>query len=602
MNRLGLYRTISRPFIVLCVALALAESWANAAIDIYTYQAQKHDLYYTGTSPARSFIGDAYNWSGYGRIPDPNVDPQGMPKTAWKHVTMITDTWFIAAFHNHPTRDWDDQTNQAPPPTTFPVPKVRFYPSGNPNGAPFETTIAFQTGNNQYDIRRVGSTDLVVGRLEAAPPTWVRRYPILKRPEGFNYVGLDRVPAEIFVVGQAATDGYVNTRVGRNELGNTILRSTFDSQHGGVGYGFTYDPGAGLGADESRNNPGDSGAPSFAVTPSGLAITGIHGAINTAPATVTWDTSVSLYADQIRATLPDTERPRLSIISDLPADLDADFDVDSADFNILAANFDNPTPTVAQGDIDGNGDVNSADFNVLAIAYNSGETLRSPADFNLDWDVDSDDLRIIGDNWDATVANGTNGDVNGNGHVYEEDITAFNKYFSFFDLTPPPLNSHPRITSGDTNGDGLRMSNDYSLITQHFGQGGFTPYTNGDMDGDMDVDSSDHAAWVAIYNTFGFDFAGPGDLDKDGRSWNSDIETLLGNLGMSGADFEDGDIDGNNVVNDDDFEIFADYWGRGIQSADFPLNPIQVPEPISAVLAVITGLAVALRRRSGLLN
>src|SRR5439155_16830030 len=63
----------------------------------------------------------------------------------------------------------------------------------------------------------------------------------------------------------------------------------------------------------------------------------------------------------------------------LPADANRDLNVDTIDFNILAANFSKSGKTFSQGnfDYDPAGSVDTIDFNLLAA--NFGKTLSAPS-------------------------------------------------------------------------------------------------------------------------------------------------------------------------------------------------------------------------------
>jgi len=54
-----------------------------------------------------------------------------------------------------------------------------------------------------------------------------------------------------------------------------------------------------------------------------------------------------------------------------------------------------------------------------------------------------------------------------------------------------------------------------------------------------------------------------------------------------------GDLNGNGVVNLDDFEIMTDWWGRGLTSGVSQLPFTFVPEAATAILACIGALCMS---------
>src|SRR5205085_2097937 len=95
--------------------------------------------------------------------------------------------------------------------------------------------------------------DLWIGRLTSAPSSAVKRYPLIKRPEGTNYAGIDEIDSKLYLVGGRSGEwGEAQSRVGLNDI----------SQHYGDQVFFNYDFDR-RGVDEARTVCCDSSAPSF---------------------------------------------------------------------------------------------------------------------------------------------------------------------------------------------------------------------------------------------------------------------------------------------------------------------------------------------------
>ena len=113
---------------------------------------------------------------------------------------------------------------------------VHFYHDNDP--IPAESIIIDDT------YYAVMGSDLWIGRLKSAPSSAVKRYPLIKRPEGTNYAGIDDIDLKLYLVGvRGATLEYgeAQSRVGLNDI----------AQHYGDHLYFTYDFGQ-RGVDEAR--------------------------------------------------------------------------------------------------------------------------------------------------------------------------------------------------------------------------------------------------------------------------------------------------------------------------------------------------------------
>ncbi|MGD9634696.1 MAG: dockerin type I domain-containing protein [Pirellulales bacterium] len=499
---------------------------ARADLQIAGYQDRLHDPYYVG--PDKAFIGAAFNWSGVGRIPDPATGG-----TNWKSVTMISDNYFITAFHNQPNRGND---------SAGPAPKVRFYRTTDPQGEYWETEIA-ATGN-KYVGERVGLTDLWVGKLASTPPDWVTRYPLAKRQEATNY--LSYTDTDLFVFGQDSPRGWTSVRVGRNEI---------DSVDIGGNLTWTYDPVHGLGVDEAETQIGDSGAPSFFTSGRIPVLAGVHTREN-------FDTGIS---KNLQAIIDLVGEP-VSVSTGLVGDLNGNFQVNASDFFAMTTG----ASTVGKaryynGDLTGDGIVDIRDFQLLSL--NLGRGLFAPSDTNRDGSVDGYDLARMGASWGRSVAPFTMGDANGDGIINLADVEIFddNQFRAYFGPLPAPLS--PIV--GDFTGNGVVDGFDLAVVTGNLNKI-VVAGTNGDADGNGVVNSAD----VAFISTrLGSSF---GDLNGDFEVGPSDFVVMASNWNkFVGGGRLSGDLNGDKLVNSTDARILFDWWGQ--QGGEFP--NMLVPEP-----------------------
>ena len=82
----------------------------------------------------------------------------------------------------------------------------------------------------------------------------------------------------------------------------------------------------------------------------------------------------------------------------------------------------------------------------------------------------------------------------------------------------------------------------------------------------------------------------PGDVNDDGFIGPDDLTTIINNWGLSGATREQGDLNGNGVVDGPDYAEVLSFWA--------PTEPPEAtPEPATLVLLSLSGLAMLLRRR-----
>jgi hypothetical protein len=114
------------------------------------------------------------------------------------------------------------------------------------------------------------------------------------------------------------------------------------------------------------------------------------------------------------------------------------------------------------------------------------------------------------------------------------------------------------LLPGDANLNGVVDGNDYSIWTSNYAADG--SFWEGDFDGDGIVGTADIAI---LYQTYGFNLQNTfilSDLDQDGDVDDDDIEVIGYNLGMTSADWEDGDLNGDSIVDELDLDLaFAQF-------------------------------------------
>ncbi len=529
-------------------ATALVASRARGDLLVAGYEDRLHDPFYVGVDKA--FIGASYNWSGYGRWEDSSATGSN-----WKQVTMISDNYFLTANHNKPNRG-DDPAGVAP--------KVRFYRTTDPNSEYWESEIAVEAG--AYNGSRVGSTDLWVGKLANTPPSWVTRYPLAKRHEATNY--LSYTDNDLFIFGQDSPRSATSARVGRNEI-NSV--SSY-----GI-YQWSYDPTAGLGADEAQTQSGDSGGPSFFTSGKTSVLAGIHYRVNL-------DTGVAKNLQQIR----DSVGEPISVSTGLIGDLNGDFRVDVLDLGVFADNYGKLSGArYNDGDLTGDGVSGFNDF--ILFAQNYGRELFAPTDFDQDGDVDVNDLATIGGSWlKSVITPYTLGDANGDSFVDFADVEVFdrNQFRAYFGPLPAPL----APISGDLTGNGIVDGLDINVVALNIYQS-VVPGTNGDADGNGYVDDADSAYVTA---RFGDSF---GDVNGDHQVGPADFVVLANhwNQVVVGGRLQ-GDLTGDGWVNSFDARALFDWWSQ--KGGTFP--GMKVPEPASLSLAAVSvaSLMCCFRRRS----
>ena len=471
---------------------------------------------------------------------------------------MISDTYFVSA--THIAGNYDDYD-------------VHFYHDNDPTPA---ESIAI---DDTYSVN-IGA-GLLIGRLASAPSSAVKRYPLIKQPEGTNYAGIDDIDLKLYVVGvnsRAVEYGEAQSRVGLNDI----------SQHYGDYIYFNYDFGQ-RGVDEASTVCCDSSAPSFVASPyANFALAGIHSGNDR-------DLNISFLASGVAAEVYNASggAESVTLVTDLVGDLNTDFKVDLNDFDILGGNFlKGPGMRYADGDLNGDGYVDYADFTAMRLNFN--QTALAPADFNKDFAVDKTDMLAIGNHWHAAGTAHTNGDANGDGYVDGADFDLLNAGYLYAPWVAPHATSP---VSGDLTEDGL-VDNDDSTILLSCLTSTCSPqdFDRSDINNDGFVNSTDLQILLANWDPFG-----PADVNNDLKIDNVDIAVLFTNWGAATNNGKTaGDLNQDGVVNVDDYVVMVDWWGRGVSdfAAQTPLG--HIPEPSTALLSLLCGAAAcALRTRRG---
>ena len=194
----------------------------------------RNDRFYSGADKA--FIGEPYDWSGVG------LSSNG----AW--ATMISPTYFISAWHDHPA----------------PGSTVTFYTGNSFSTTSYTYTVSsfgYQTSSSGLGGSYSGS-DLWLGQLTSAVSTSVAKYPVEVLPNNAAYLGQT-----------IWTYGYPY-RVGKNNIDSiSVLDGVYKPETTEVMY-FNYNASGGQGPDECYLEGGDSGGPAFATVNGKLALLG----------------------------------------------------------------------------------------------------------------------------------------------------------------------------------------------------------------------------------------------------------------------------------------------------------------------------------------
>jgi hypothetical protein len=473
-----------------------------------------------------AFIAPTLDLSGVGQYHI--YEPLVLDNYFW--VTMVSDTYFITSAHNiYQNYNIHDRD-------------VHFYHDNDP--IPAESIAIDKT---YYDW--MGS-DLWIGRLTSAPSSAVKRYPLIKRPEGTNYAGIDDIDTTLYLVGARNGEyGDHESRVGLNDI----------SERFGDKLSLNYDF-VKHGVDEARTVCCDSSAPSFVANDyANFAVAGIHTYDNT-------DMNISALVSNIAAEVYNSSGggESVTIVSDLAGDLNADFKVDSNDRQILLNNLGKgPGMRHIDGDVNGDGFVNNDDLTAMELNFN--KTLSAPADFNGDFAVNKLDMLVIGNHWHSAVTAHTNGDANGDDYVDAADFDLLNASYLYVPwIAPHAVSTVP----GDLTEDGL-VDNDDSNILLSCITAVCSPqdFHKADINNDGSVDASDLQILLMHW-----DPTGPADVNNDFKINNDDISVLFKNWGKTtNVGKADGDLNLDGVVDVNDYAMMTEWWGRGV--SDFAAQP-----------------------------
>jgi hypothetical protein len=247
---------------VMCIWSLLSVANVHALDWHGNFAANRHSRFYTGSNP--QFIGGTLDWSGVGVYENPD---------GWWWATLISDRYFLSAAHI------------APDPGT----SVRFFRTNDPNGEFVNLIVAAGEEFGQ----RIAGTDLWLGKFQEEAPSWVRRYPLIKRNE-LTYYPSYLPDSSLYIVGYegGTNNNYTMTRLGRNHISSIT--------HANGKIRWTYDTGPGsFDVDEVDTIGGDSSGPTFVTTSNGqLVIAGTHYSGDS-------DTSVSSYIAAIDSAVPE---------------------------------------------------------------------------------------------------------------------------------------------------------------------------------------------------------------------------------------------------------------------------------------------------------
>jgi hypothetical protein len=239
---------------IVIVLMLLFPLVSRGAMTVRDFTPARHDRFYAGSGKA--FVGEPYDFSGVGM------------GNSGHWATLVSDNCFLSAYHRRPSVGE----------------KVTFWASNELSGPSYTYMV---TGGT-----RVGTTDIWVGWFDRAVivDESIARYsvPLLRSAKG--YIGL-----VLYNYG-------MTHRVGRNVLDKLAMDTIGGSTGLTAWYDYNNNHVPSVGDDETYQQSGDSGAPSFAVFNSRLALIGIHWAITRYPYSST-DTFIPEYFDEINKVL-----------------------------------------------------------------------------------------------------------------------------------------------------------------------------------------------------------------------------------------------------------------------------------------------------------
>ncbi len=538
--------------IIGCILLHFLVADRSPALEWNEYHENQVSRFYTGSD--RNFVGNGFDWSGVGII-------QGSGGISGFWVTMISDQYFLSAHHI----GISGASNT-----------VHFYPTNNINDG-FESATIDSTFGEQ-----IAGSDLWLGRLTSAPSSAIKRYPLMKRSGGANYLSF--LSPDVYAVGYRYRSDGAYSDYDRYFAGtNQILSLSYDHVTGQEYIQWNRDTSAG--GNEVGLIDHDSSGPTFGVSPMGtLGLVGIH---NAATGTLSQDISVPSYTTQIISEVPET----VVVMTDLLGDLNGDYRVSSGDYSILMSHYNQSGAyNYNQGDLNGDGHVTTADYSALISKY--GQNLFAPSDFDQNATVDKNDMLQIANHWHTNVAAKTNGDANGNGYVDGYDINVFNANRRYDNWTQPAI---PNPIPGDVLLDDVVDVSDLGFVEIRFNQScsaGNNWCEGADIDHSGTVGTGDVST---VYSNMGNYI--PADINGDKIINNADLDVVLGHWLQSTSNGKaDGDLNLDGVVNASDFSIMADWWGRGVGNSASQPTLVNVPEP-SLGLLLLSSLSLFPNRK-----
>jgi hypothetical protein len=168
-------------------------------------------------------------------------------------------------------------------------------------------------------------------------------------------------------------------------------------------------------------------------------------------------------------------------------------------------------------------------------------------DFDCNYSVDLTDLSILLANF-GSPGTSTTGDLDGNLLVELVDLALFLPNFG-----------DRGCCAADLDGDSVIGTADMAILISNFPTDFGATRTDGDLDGDGDVDQADLDRMLCAQGrTCCHDVNGDGTVNLD------DVAIVLQNHGlMTGATFEQGDVNCDGAVTDADVGLVTEQMGGG---------------------------------------
>jgi hypothetical protein len=214
--------------------------------------------------------------------------------------------------------------------------------------------------------------------------------------------------------------------------------------------------------------------------------------------------------------------------------------------------------------------VNVSESSLLALGLTTA-TVPTLAEFDYDpltftatWRFEG---WVLGDNYLLYLADSvtdTEGNFLDGEWTNPQSVTTTNSLVSEF----PSGNGDPggafafamTLLSGDMNLDAAVDNTDYDLFITSLMQGGGTLFVHGDFNGSGHVSAMDIAHFTNNWPTNLQNLFILADLDQDGDVDDNDLIVIYNNYGSTSADWEDGDLNGDSVVDELDVDLaFAQF-------------------------------------------